>query len=267
MELRRKSTLFSLVLIYILCIFINPVTPHNDDGDEGRTDKGEFEEMKKIKFHGFIMCLMVMVFMTSAIVTSRYLKKIVVWWFYLHVVLAILCLIAMISGLSLIFQAHDNKFVSSWHSAFGVIFIILISLQTLLGLISHFKFDKFRKEPPIFPDKIHWWLGRLVFAIGSLNLGLGFGILGGFPGSGWFFYVLWIVVVISIFVFLERSIGQTHETVSGHTILESAMEDDKPRIGKKQQKQQRKSSEFLVMFFVPAATAIIITYLGTVLAI
>jgi len=217
------------------------------------------------------MGLLVMVFMSSAIITARFLKRIVTWWFHLHAALTVSGLVTMIIGLVLIFEAHGNKFVPSWHSAFGIIFIILISLQALLGLYSHLKFDKHRREPPVFPDRVHWWLGRLVFGVGTLNLALGFGILGGYPASGWIFYVLWIVTMTLIFIYLEKNIGQTHDTLSGHTVLESIVEqegeDDKQGGAKKKQKQQRKGAEFLVMFFVPAVAAVTVTYLGVALAI
>jgi len=226
-------------------------------------------DMMLIRFHGFMMCTLVMLIMTSAIILSRYLKKVVHWWFYLHAFFAVLGLVLMVSSLSVIFSAHNNKFVPSWHSAFGIIFIILMGLQTLIGVYSHFAFDKFRREPPRFPDKTHWWLGRAVYFVGLLNIILGLNILGGYPGLGWFFYALWFAVVIVIVIIMEKTIGQTHETLTGHKVLESSMEEEDKEHGggAAKRKQQRKSAEFMVMFFVPAVTGIIITYLGVVMLI
>jgi len=229
------------------------------------SEHDESQEMVLIKYHGIMMCTLVMIIMTAAMITSRYLKRVAPWWFYLHTFLGCFGLFIMVISLIVVFSAHDNKFIPSWHSAFGVIFIILMGTQSLLGAFAHFVFDMHRRGPPLFPDRLHWWLGRSVYFVGLLNIALGLGMLD-FSGLGWTFYALWCLVIVVIVSMLEKAIGQTHETANGHKILEESAEEDKKSGGLKG-KQQRKGAEFLVMFFVPAVTAILLTFMGVVMQV
>jgi len=43
----------------------------------------------------------------------------------------------------------------------------------VVGVISHVKFDPHRLTVPVWPDQIHWWLGRLLWVAALVNLFLG----------------------------------------------------------------------------------------------
>lgn len=103
-----------------------------------------------------------------------------------------------------------DEFIPGWHSAIGLMFIISMCLQTLLGFASHFMFDKKRHEAPFFPDKIHWFLGRFSFAIGIIAILLGLDALGA-RSLAWNSFWLWIVVIFFLVLTMEKYVGQTHE--------------------------------------------------------
>ncbi len=91
-----------------------------------------------------------------------------------------------------------------------MMFIIGTGIQAGLGVVSHFTFDKKRLAPPKFPDITHWWVGRTVFLLGVIVIPLGLHSLGA-RGMAWNGYWMWIVLVLFVFLALEKYVGQTHE--------------------------------------------------------
>jgi hypothetical protein len=85
-----------------------------------------------------------------------------------------------------------------------------MSLQTILGLIAHLKFDRKRTAPPVFPDKVHWHLGRFMYALGIITVLLGLYALPARKLAKNSYYLFGIVILF-LFLALEKHIGQTHE--------------------------------------------------------
>ena len=58
-----------------------------------------------------------------------------------------------------------------------------------------------RSSPPIFPDRFHWWLGRVVYitAIATILFGM-YHIT--YSMTPWFLLLLWIVATIGNLKFL-----------------------------------------------------------------
>jgi len=219
----------------------------------------EDTEMILIKYHGVIMCIIVMLLMTSAIVISRYLKLVFHSWFYVHAFLSLLSLVLMVISLVFIFSAHNYTFMLSWHSVIGMGFIILMGLQGIIGVYSHFAFEKYRRVPPVFPDKAHWWIGRLTFLVGLVNIVLGLWMLD-YPAMSWVFYVIWCVAVVGVIYGLEKAVGQTHE--NAHNKIQNEGEEES-----KIEDRQKPTPEFLVRFFVPAVAVIFLAFVGVVISI
>lgn len=227
----------------------------------------EKNEEQQLKAHGIMMALVVMVLMTSGIVLSRYLKLIFPSWFYVHAAIFCLSLFFVIVSVIIIFQAHGNKFVPGWHSVFGLLFLIGMGIQTLLGLVSHLRFDAKRSAPPFFPDKIHWYLGRGMFFLGVATVLLGLYVLPARKIAKNAFYA-WIVIIFFFVLALEKGIGQTHET----TVKGIAEDDEAFMDSDDEQSPKRRNSlshgvvarpisaKFLFKLFCPAASAIFISF-------
>jgi hypothetical protein len=117
-------------------------------------------------------------------------------------------------------------FKPGWHSVLGLFFLIGMSMQTLLGLLSHFKFDMKRIAPPLFPDKLHWYLGRSMFFLGIITVLLGLYALPTRHMAKYGFYI-WCIVCFFFVLALEKHVGQTHEvTLKGITEDDDAFVDD-----------------------------------------
>jgi len=203
----------------------------NDDGFLKLTASGKLtmnfftsqetsDEFSQLKAHGIMMAWVVMILMTSGMVLSRYLKTVFYYWFYVHAAVFCASLIFIMVSTIVIFNAHQNRFEPSWHSAFGIMFIIVMGSQSALGLLSHLRFDLKRSAPPLFPDKVHWWLGRTSFLIGIIAVSLGLAAL---PARqlAWNSFLIWGVVCAILVLAMEKYVGQTHEV-----LLKGIAEDD-----------------------------------------
>lgn len=100
------------------------------------------------------MTLAWLLFFGSGILIARFFKSLLGTWFYHHVWMQLAGLILMIAGFVAVLVHFDGKFEPGVHQILGVLVFSMTLLQTIVGLISHLKFDKFRKQPPIFPDKV-----------------------------------------------------------------------------------------------------------------
>lgn len=139
--------------------------------------------------------------MVPGVWLARYFKVIVPAWFKHHwrvqavaVVIALVAvllafvgmlLFTLISGVSsrfLFLTAHtphtnnvtDKRyyFDPSPHSILGLTIVALILLQVLLGYLSNALWHA-GKPPHFFPDKLHWYCGRLALVLGIVNIYLG----------------------------------------------------------------------------------------------
>eukprot|EP00026_Physarum_polycephalum_P005337 Phypoly_transcript_05369.p2 GENE.Phypoly_transcript_05369~~Phypoly_transcript_05369.p2 ORF type:complete len:241 (+),score=31.32 Phypoly_transcript_05369:266-988(+) len=177
--------------------------------------------LRELKVHGILMVLIVMVLMTSAMLLSRYLKPFFNRWFYVHAAVFIASIICMIVSVILVFRANNNVFYTSAHTVLGLMFVSGMGLQTLLGLLAHFLFNPKRSGPPAFPDQIHWWLGRFLLVVGGLAVTLGMRDLGVHQMS-WISFYLWGITIFIAILYLERYIGQTHETATHQSAHDGA---------------------------------------------
>ena len=81
----------------------------------------------------------------------------------------------------------------------------------ILGVVS----DKLwfpNKAPTWWPDKLHWWLGRVVACLAIANLFLGLPLTAGsvdaVPVAAWALLSTWLAVTLLLVGFLEASVGQ-----------------------------------------------------------
>jgi hypothetical protein len=76
--------------------------------------------------------------------------------------------------------SHFDVVDSNPHQLVGLIVMILTAMQPILGFVADRMFVANRFEVPVFPDRVHWWLGRLIIVAAFVNIYLGFKL---FPGK------------------------------------------------------------------------------------
>jgi len=106
---------------------------------------------------------------------ARYFKRTKGWWFRIHVAVMTLCFIFTIVGFALIISYvtdTDGSQFKDVHQVFGIVIVFLTILQPNLGVIIDRLYNPKRKYVPI-PDFIHHWIGRFVYVLAIVNIGLG----------------------------------------------------------------------------------------------
>jgi hypothetical protein len=158
-------------------------------------------------YHGLLSGLAWAVLVLLAQLLPRYCKSWGPPWFYLHIGMNLLALVMTLIGLALVIVATPSSFRQTEtktvaHVVMGLFVIIVGLSQPFLGWYSDAVYDPLRKKVPVFPDMLHWWIGRLVIVVALCNILLGLVILQ--PGASWFVaYTVWLFLFLVLLVLLE----------------------------------------------------------------
>jgi len=110
-------------------------------------------------------------------------------------------------------QTHKKHFAgpnNPVHQAFGYFVFFGAVFQPVIGQMANKWFDPKRSGVPVFPDMVHWWLGRGLFILGIVNVFLGLKAYSAKPLA----YILIAIVVAFIFgfyIFKQLTVGQQHD--------------------------------------------------------
>ncbi|KYR02862.1 cytochrome b561 / ferric reductase transmembrane domain-containing protein [Tieghemostelium lacteum] len=133
--------------------------------------KEEEEEWDFVGSHGSLMFLSFGIMIPIGIFISRYLK-IYKWWFPIHIFLQSSALAFMLTGY-IIMLTKIGFTLETNHAKVGFATILLMVITYVGGIISHLFYDPKRKSAPIFPDRLHWYSGRLIYLLSQVTLILG----------------------------------------------------------------------------------------------
>jgi len=132
----------------------------------------------KIKIHALLMLASWGVFTVIAVFVARFGKiSFGDKWFPIHWGLISTAILCTITAFCLIVTQRQEEGLIHFngdHEACGLVTVFLSLVQTCFGYLADKMFNPERKSIPIFPDKIHWWLGRITatFALITIVLGL-----------------------------------------------------------------------------------------------
>ena len=168
--------------------------------------------------HGSLMFIAWIVLVPLGIIIARYFKNIGHSWFLAHsIILSLACLATIISGFvifwgmwpSTTFHNKRDK-VALTHASIGVIILGLVFIQPILGLFANFYYDAKRLFIPIFPDKIHWIIGRILLILSIVNIGIGITIFDTFTTAWIICTVLILSIYLLVALFLEFRNKHSH---------------------------------------------------------
>ncbi|TPX68084.1 hypothetical protein SpCBS45565_g03379 [Spizellomyces sp. 'palustris'] len=175
-----------------------------------------------IQAHGVLMFLGWVVLAPMAIVIARFFKPTLgVWWFRLHWALMLLAAgVFTYVGFGLVYhvvgvkgESHFNVKGNGAHVVFGLLIIILSAPQLALGWIIDRLFNPTRNYIPWW-DKVHWWLGRIVFLLALINIPFGIALYndGEEVKRTWPYVVFGALCVlwVGVFAYLQFRVGQKH---------------------------------------------------------
>jgi nitrite reductase (NO-forming) len=156
--------------------------------------------------HGWCMAIAWGVCALTAALLPRYGRVLGGWvWFIAHIVLAVLALLLSIAGfiLTTVRQTQLGRtHFNSAHGVLGLMVFILAMIQPLIGLVSHFTFDKDRKRVSVV-DRIHQAVGWILvpFAIATCYVGLDAHDM--VNANLWIGFSVWLASVISFIGVME----------------------------------------------------------------
>eukprot|EP00300_Choanocystis_sp_HF-7_P033748 c46168_g1_i1.p1 GENE.c46168_g1_i1~~c46168_g1_i1.p1 ORF type:complete len:274 (-),score=44.81 c46168_g1_i1:73-774(-) len=129
-----------------------------------------------IRAHVILMALAWLFLVPCSVLVARFCKALLgVWWFRVHMALGLLVLAATVAGfaLGLLYSTDDFKGSNIAHKILGQAIVVITIGQCLLGAVADRMWSPSRDRVPIFPDRVHWWAGRLAAAGGLTNCVLG----------------------------------------------------------------------------------------------
>lgn len=176
------------------------------------TTSGSSSKATVSLIHGILMFIAWSVFTPLAIFFARFMKeKMGKWWFRSHAGLFSLVAILTIAAFALMVSAKmGTKHFNSPHMAMGLVLVIFMLAQMILGMVIDRLFDPYRRHIPWY-DKAHWWLGRVSAVLSVVTTFLGLAeyntkqkdLLLGMYGA-------FVAVLITAFVVAQVKMGQSH---------------------------------------------------------
>ena len=132
--------------------------------------------------HGIIMGVSWAVLIPMAIFFSRFMRA-HTWWFRAHTLCATLGAAGSVVGIAIAILAVQStggthfQLRSNPHQFIGGLLLLGGLLQPVLGVIADYKWDPARKAAPWWPDRVHWYFGRLLFTAAFVNITLGIALI------------------------------------------------------------------------------------------
>ncbi|EME89786.1 wall-associated receptor kinase-like protein [Pseudocercospora fijiensis CIRAD86] len=190
----------------------------NDDGDSGfgRADFGGFGGFElstyrtKLIAHAVLATLAFGFFFPVGGIMIRLASFRGLWWIHglFQIFAYILYIAAFALGVYMVTQSPIDDMLHNVHPIIGIILLVLIFFQPILGFLHHLMFKKYSRRT--FWSYGHLWLGRIVITLGIINGGLGLRFARQFPlappsngaiigysvaaGFMWLLYVISVVI-------------------------------------------------------------------------
>jgi len=167
-----------------------------------------------IEVHAILMIISWAIFIVMGSFIARYMKNILKKWFLVHAFLQVSAgVMATCAFIIAIYSTYKNGEIqfNGTHQQFGLTIMIALYIQLVVGYLSNKYFDSNRKKPPIWPDKIHWYLGRGLTLCAIINIILGL-ILYGAAQKYIIVACVYLGLLVLIVIVQEFANGQSHET-------------------------------------------------------
>jgi hypothetical protein len=166
-----------------------------------------------VLLHGLLMLIAWLAISAVATFIARYLKDLGHGWYLMHRGLMTIVVVATFIGFILItiHVGADGVHYGSPHAVIGVLVVMFSIVQPLIGILSNRWWSPNRNGTPVFPDVVHWWLGRIVIALGFINCLLGILLFNADQASGaMILFLIWVVVIIVYTALGQKFIGAIH---------------------------------------------------------
>ena len=174
--------------------------------------------------HGSLMFIAWLVLVPVGVIFARYFKSAGHIWYISHVTIQGAASLMTFVAAALIFASiwpstsfdAKTEYMVVTHASLGVIVVVIgCFIQPLMGKIADSRYEPSRVETPVFPDKVHWWMGRSIWLLAFVNVWLGVAVNA-------IAIVWWIVMgavvmlgLLTSIIYLERG---SNKNKNGHGI-------------------------------------------------
>jgi uncharacterized membrane protein len=123
-----------------------------------------------INAHGIVASIAIVILLPIGAIIIRVLSfRQVVW---LHAAVQIIGTLAFIAAFGLgVYVADNEDEIDEYHPVIGIILLVLILIQPILGVIHHRMYKQHGRRT--LWSHAHVWLGRIIITLGIINGGLG----------------------------------------------------------------------------------------------
>jgi len=163
--------------------------------------------------HGCLMFLSYGICMTFGIFVARFLRHKVQFWFNLHVIIQTVAIMASISAFGIAISLLDVHFDAP-HAKMGYFIVSGSVITGVLGLVADRMYDPTRTKTPFFPDKLHWWVSRIVVLLGYINIILGIIDFWGYNPGFIYIYILYVCIIAVVMLFMEYTLYKSNSSHS-----------------------------------------------------
>jgi len=147
--------------------------------------------------HAILMCVGFGLLMTSGILIALFFKSFPVW-FKTHIIVQSIAVAFVLIGAALGIASTGAHF-TQLHHYFGIIAIFFTCVQPLLGWLADKFWNPERKKVPVFPDKLHWYIGELAILVSTAAVITGM-LLFNIPTLWIIIYSVWIGVLCIAYI-------------------------------------------------------------------
>lgn len=195
--------------------------------------------------HAMIMIVGWTLLLYTGIYVARYMKGVTTKWFVIHVVYQSIGVAVILTGFIIIYVALGAQVIGV-HHLFGLVVFILTELQPFIGLLADRLFDPKRKKVPVFPDQVHWWVGRIAMLLAAVTIFLGINQFIPNVIPAFVFYGAYIGLCLGILIASEVQVGQVHES----DVFEMSEGNEKPKLDDKNQKAKEAAKKAKINYIV-----------------
>ncbi len=163
------------------------------------------------KAHGILMIVgwTMMLFVGTYI--ARYMKPVTNLWFKVHVALQTIGCFAVVAAFVLILVYYNGGFTVGWHQMIGLFVVIGTVAQPIIGAIADRMYDPSRTKIPVWPDQIHWWVGRITSIVALAAIFLGIWVYMPTSNVAYILFGVYCFLTFVIVMVAELKIGVAHE--------------------------------------------------------
>ncbi|KAJ3138819.1 hypothetical protein HK100_012148 [Physocladia obscura] len=178
-----------------------------------------------VLLHAGLMFVAWSIIPAFAIFIARYLKVHLAnnSWFVLHLAFFLggvsLFAIGGLVAVEMHLVAGSPRFSSSSHAIIGALLVFgLYPLQLIFGFLANALFVPTRSTAPIWPDRVHWWLGRAMMVLVLVQMQLGLQLINASQSVVALFWSWNVFIVFAMYGYLgEFWLGGQ----SGHGVIQS----------------------------------------------